>query len=98
MESSTVSACEIPAVNSAVEHLSDLAERMRHDYDVENGVTDEIKSLISAIKEMETECHQLHEKLETVTIRSSVLRYRLRTFPEQFKAELKGMFNLCCVC
>jgi hypothetical protein len=31
----------------------------------------------------------LHEKLETVTIRSSVLRYRLRTFPEQFKAELK---------
>jgi hypothetical protein len=52
MESSTVSACEIPAVNSAVEHLSDLAERMRHDYDVENGVTDEIKSLISAIKEM----------------------------------------------
>jgi hypothetical protein len=25
---------------------------MRHDYDVENGVTDEIKSLISAIKEM----------------------------------------------
>jgi hypothetical protein len=37
----------------------------------------------------ETECHQLHEKLETVTIRSSVLRYRLRTFPEQFKAELK---------
>ncbi|XP_065833599.1 coiled-coil domain-containing protein 175-like isoform X2 [Oscarella lobularis] len=73
---------EIPPVKGAVEHLRELASKMR----LEDA--DDVDPLVEALEEMEWTCKRSHEQLETVTIESSALRHRLRSFPVDFNAEL----------
>lgn len=39
------------------------------------------------------ECSELHDKLETETIQASLLRYKLKHYPQEIRDEIKRQFR-----
>ncbi|KAK3583339.1 hypothetical protein CHS0354_038952 [Potamilus streckersoni] len=82
---------EIPSVNSAVQKLQELGDRMRsadfgfHDNDVSN-----IDSITEALLELEKQRLKIHEELETETIRASIKRHCLQFLPQEVKKEISA--------
>ncbi|BFZ07178.1 hypothetical protein BsWGS_10216 [Bradybaena similaris] len=85
---------EILDVNNAVGRLQELGDRMRsgefffEDTDVIN-----LEQVISAINELEDERILMHERLETETIKCSILRHDLKMLPQKIKDETMMAVN-----
>ncbi|KAL4237583.1 hypothetical protein ACF0H5_002297 [Mactra antiquata] len=79
---------EIPGVNAAVEHLNDLADRMKHDFGFGDNDVINIDLVIEALKELEILRYEVHDRLEAETIKASIKRHRLQFLPDQIKKEL----------
>ncbi|CAG5126856.1 unnamed protein product, partial [Candidula unifasciata] len=79
---------EVLDVNVAVGKLQELGNRMRSgEFDFEDSDVINLEQVIGAINELEDERKLMHEKLETETIKCSILRHDLKMLPQQIKAE-----------
>ncbi|XP_048240775.1 myosin heavy chain, striated muscle-like isoform X2 [Haliotis rufescens] len=85
---------EVPGVNNAVEKLQELGDRMRSEqFGFLNSDVSNIDKVIEALHELEQERKQLHDELETETIKASVNRHKLQFLPAEIKEEIMVAVN-----
>ncbi|KAK3733004.1 hypothetical protein RRG08_002609 [Elysia crispata] len=85
---------EIPGVNTAVERLQELGDRMRSDdFGFRNNDIGSLDKIIDAMTELEAERKGMHQKLETETIKASILRYDLKILPGIIRDEIMVAVN-----
>ncbi|XP_071079911.1 coiled-coil domain-containing protein 175-like isoform X2 [Haliotis cracherodii] len=85
---------EVPGVNNAVEKLLELGDRMRSEqFGFLNSDVSNIDKVIEALHELEQERKQLHDELETETIKASVNRHKLQFLPAEIKEEIMVAVN-----
>ncbi|XP_071962173.1 uncharacterized protein [Antedon mediterranea] len=79
-----------PNVNSTIEHLQELGDRMRtSEYTFQDADVDLLNAISQSIKDLDIERVQVHNTLEIETIAASLLRNKLQFFPSSIKREIK---------
>ncbi|RUS81181.1 hypothetical protein EGW08_011046 [Elysia chlorotica] len=80
---------DIPGVNNAVGRLQELGDRMRlDDFGFRNTDISSLDKIIDAMTELEAERKEMHQKLETETIKASILRHELKMLPGIIRDEI----------
>ncbi|KAL5463372.1 hypothetical protein EMCRGX_G032265 [Ephydatia muelleri] len=74
-------------VNSTVEQLEDLGQKMK-DRQFTASNLNLIQDIATSLKELNAKRQKAHELLEAETIKSSVLRHKLASFPHKLRAEM----------
>ncbi|XP_064602504.1 polyamine-modulated factor 1-binding protein 1-like isoform X2 [Liolophura sinensis] len=89
IRSTSSATSEVGGVVPAVEHLQELARRMRSEsFNFKDDDVSNIDVVVEAIHELEKERLRLHELLETETIRGSIIRHRLLFYPAEIQKEI----------
>ncbi|XP_005098616.1 myosin-11 isoform X2 [Aplysia californica] len=85
---------EVPGVNNAVQKLQELGGRMRSDdFGFKENDISNLDKIIEALNELEKERKIMREKLETETIKASVLRHDLKVLPGIIREEIMVAVN-----
>ncbi|XP_052769722.1 coiled-coil domain-containing protein 175-like isoform X2 [Mya arenaria] len=79
---------DVPGVNTAVEHLQELADRMQHDFGFSDDDVNNIDQVIEALRQLEAERKAAHARLEEETIKASIQRHCLQFLPQQISQEI----------
>ncbi|GFO41405.1 myosin-2 heavy chain-like [Plakobranchus ocellatus] len=89
MAHTTEAPAEIPGVNTAVERLQELGDRMRSDdFGFRGNDVSSLDKIIEAMTELEAERKDMHQQFETETIKASILRHDLKILPGLIRDEI----------
>jgi len=82
--------CEENLISATtLEHLQELSTRMKTvDFPFQERDVSSVRKVAKAIQQADKECIEVHEVLETETIKSGTLRHQLQFFPDSVLTEI----------